>query len=152
MKAAEPRTLTPRKAEVQAVAAVLDEDHDSAEAAGKAALKVAYRLFQERDWWAILTKEFGIMYGPYGSEAEAISKAEKGHSLGLGGELRVVKINSTLGQEMRVAQLDSAGSRSDPLCACGHLKSNHGVPGQKYPGCFSPAKECKCRRFKEEGE
>ena len=152
----QPRTLSLRKNEVQEIEDIHTGDHESANAAAKAVLSAAYKLFQRRDWWVITSKEFGLSYGVYGTESEAVSKAEAGHSLGLGGQLRITKIHSTLGQEAQVSTLDAAAltNNRDPLCECGHRKSNHAVPGQKVrkAGCFAPSKVCKCAKYREQKE
>lgn len=146
---AEPATLTLRKAEVQAVAEVLEQDYETVEDAAKAALRAAYGSFQRRDWYVITSREFGLSYGVYGSENEAVKKAEKGHDLGLGGELFVTRVYSAAAQEEHVVELDHGAEEIDPLCICGHIKSAHDVPGGKA-GCYSPRRQCGCRRFQSQ--
>lgn len=144
---AEPRALTLKKAEVQAVAEALDGDYETVEDAAKAALKAAYGAFQRRDWYVVTSREFGLSYGVYGSENEAVKKAERGHELGLGGELFVTCVHSAAAQEEHVVELDHGAEEIDPLCVCGHIRSAHDVPGQRQTGCHSPRNICGCRKF-----
>ena len=144
---AEPATLTLRKAEVQAVVEALDQDHETVEDAARAALKAAYKALQQRDWYVITSREFGLSYGIYGSENEAVKKAEKGHALGLGGELFVTRVHSAAVQEEHVVELDHGAEEIDPLCICGHIRSAHDIPGQRGGGCSAPRRQCGCRRF-----
>lgn len=72
--------LTPRRDEVAEIAALLDEAHESAEAAAKAVLKLCADLLQDRDLVAlVLTDTAGgsMNIGPFGNEAEAKSFADK---------------------------------------------------------------------------
>ena len=150
---AEPRALSLRKDEIDAVVEVLEQDHETVRDAAKAALKVAYRLMQARDWYVITTRDFGLTYGIYATEAEVIAKAEQGHDLGLGGNLYVTKVNSTLAQEARVKELDAASHKQDRVCKCQHRESEHEGTGR----CLAPvkkigkgngaAKPCSCRRL-----
>lgn len=144
---AEPATLTLRKAEVQAVAEALEGDYETVQDAAKAALRASFRAFQGRDWYVITSRDFGLSYGVYGSENEAVKKAERGAELGLGGELFITRINSTLAQEERVAEQDHSEAGTDPLCYCGHIRSAHDIPGQRGGGCSAPRRLCGCKKF-----
>lgn len=152
----EARTLSLRKDEVESIVEVLEQDHETVQDAARAVLKGVLRLWQGRDWYVITSKEFGLSYGVYGTENEAIAKAEKGHDLGIGGELFITKIHSTLGQEAAVSAMDKAAIKVDRPCSkCNHLQSEHEGTGRcvapartiRTKSGSGPAKPCKCRRY-----
>src|SRR5690606_41314253 len=45
--------ITPRKQEIQDMVTVLEAPHENAQAAAKAAIKQAYNILFDREWWTI---------------------------------------------------------------------------------------------------
>src|SRR5690606_40231142 len=103
--------------------------------------------------YVISTHAYSHTDAIYATEAEVNANAEQGHGLGLGGNLNVTKVNSTLAQEARVKELDAASHKQDRVCKCQHRESEHEGTGR----CLAPvkkigkgngaAKPCSCRRL-----
>lgn len=89
--------LTPRKEEIQAVVEILESDqYDSAQAMAKALIKTVADALWMRDWYVLGSKlradsEFVLPYGPFASEAEAVSVFKK---TAIGGYVQTRKIYS----------------------------------------------------------
>lgn len=72
--------ITPRRDEIAEVTALLDEEHESAEAAARAVIKLCADLLQDRDTVALVLIDAtgaALNIGPMGNEAEAKSFADK---------------------------------------------------------------------------
>lgn len=74
--------LTPRADEYKPVIEILESDeYDNAEKMAKAVVKAVAEMLWMRDWYALTHHfdggTFGVNWGPFASEAEALSLAEK---------------------------------------------------------------------------
>lgn len=142
--------FTPRADEVAAIAAILDQDHASADAAAKAVLKEAAELLTMRDWFAVshtwANQSSGVNVGVFASEADAKGLMDK---LAPGGKAMIVKLHSS-GQIL--AQVDGKkGSKEhcqDVMCA--HPGWSHLASGSTRGACALP--NCKCRAWQAPGK
>ena len=135
--------LTPRKAEVEEMSAVLNAGHEDVNAASKEALKRAASLFGGREWWtvALVGGERAYLMGLYSSQKEA-EKAAKTHSALAGSSVICVPIHTVDTIEARLSGQPMPGD-----CACGHAKHMHSMSGSQYGGCGLSG--CDCDKFKE---
>lgn len=128
--------MIPRKDEIAAVVKQLEADHASADAAARAVIKEFWRVFQQRDTWAIVVPlpEMGsvIMYGPFGDRGEAT----RGIKLlsGIDGKYHIIRL-----RPVGTAEVPQGDSRYCPDCK--HPKFAHGFSVRA--GCV--AKGCLCK-------
>ncbi|MEU5902191.1 hypothetical protein ACIRD2_02535 [Streptomyces sp. NPDC093595] len=140
--------LTPRKEEVEAVKALLeDPDFSSADQMAKAVIKQVADILQMRDWVALVHTwsdgSRGLNWAPFGNEAEAKSFASK---LAIGGTGRLVKLNSP---GVTLANIDGKkgwkGYCQHP--ECGHAPFTHSAASAARGACQIPT--CPCSRFEK---
>lgn len=73
-----------RKAEVEAVVAILEEEHDSARDLAKLLLKTIYKMVEDREWWSVHHRPWPddprpvtFSFGPFATKAEAVKAFQK---------------------------------------------------------------------------
>lgn len=118
--------VTPRKAEVAAVVAVLeDTSFESGADMAKEIIKTVGLLFAERDWYAFAWRDkpvggLSLAWGPLSSPTEVTRMAAK---LAIGGEAQGVKLYSTAAM---LATIEEQGKGSSKTCTtCGHPHGTH---------------------------
>lgn len=136
--------VTPRKDEVKAVVALLEDDgYETADALAKDIIKKVGELFAKRDWYAWVWREnpeaFQLAFGPVSSESEA-NKLMKKVGAGLKGQHMVLHLYST------TALLEAHGSLpTSVFCAeCDHPQHCHETP-RYSPRCW--VKGCYCKKY-----
>lgn len=138
--------ITPRKEEVAAVVALLEDDtFESATHLAKAVIKEVGEILQMRDWialvhtWSDGTR--GLNFAPFASEAEAKTFASK---MAFGGTGRLVKLNSP---GAMLANTDGKkgwkGYCFHP--ECGHAPFTHSIASAARGACHIPT--CPCTKF-----
>lgn len=99
--------MRPRKAEREAMADLLSEDHLDVETLAADALSLAWDSMMRRDWWTVAFHQPGVgttLHGPFESQAQA-SKYVKKDLVASGpepGQARVIRLlngHSTEGSE-----------------------------------------------------
>lgn len=148
--------LTPRKTEVDAVAAILASDtYESERDMAKAVLSASFELLRQRDVWAVAhflgegarPTFFGIE--PTENAARALAS-----SLG-GGKAALVLIHGSAAFQEHVATSEEAWrtSHSATCVNCGHEKwahEKHSFSGRPSPSAevsFPCSNRCKCDKF-----
>lgn len=151
--------LTPRKSEVEAVMAAI-EDKADLESVAKAAIKASFEAMQARVLYVVAT-DAKILYGPYPSETEAYNALAAGRVPGfvdeegirgvrkeggiptLQGKAQVLAMTGPLLQAERQEDLDTnAHQVAEKLCVdCGHSLAAHGMTNKKA-GCYVTG--CRC--------
>ncbi|MFI9205258.1 hypothetical protein [Streptomyces sp. NPDC053048] len=139
--------ITPRKEEIEAIKALLeDPTFESADQMAKVIYKTAAELLQMRDLFALVHTwkdgYRGLNFGPFGSEAEIKTFASK---MAFGGTGRVVKLYSP---GVMLANVDGKkgwkGYCFDP--ECGHAPFTHSIANASRGACHIPT--CPCTKFK----
>ncbi|WP_328742137.1 hypothetical protein OG436_13995 [Streptomyces caniferus] len=139
--------ITPRKEEVAAVVALLeDPTFESADQLAKAIYKTAAELLQMRDLFALVHTwqdgHRGLNFGPFGSEAEMKTFASK---MAFGGTGKVVKLYSP---GVMLANVDGKkgwkGYCFHP--ECGHAPFAHSAASAARGACQIPT--CPCDKFR----
>lgn len=134
--------LTPRKSETEHVAAAIDKEHLTLDAAAKAAIKAVAECLDLRDWYALAAAGDGptILWGIYSSEAEAKKAAASMKTL-LGSQpVRVVPVFSLAGV---LARVDGQPMPDD--CKCGHQAALHQFHQSGRGKCGLSS--CACTKF-----
>ncbi|MEW1959784.1 hypothetical protein [Kineococcus sp. NPDC059986] len=129
-----------RKDEREQVAALLEQDWESADKLSDALLKLSYELLQNREWWVFGARVDGTLVLPYGffsTDKEAVKAAQQ-----IGGPIAgVVKIYPTAKLREKILALSKP---IEPSCPdCGHKFEIHMATGAR-PGCIE--KRCNCER------
>lgn len=141
--------ITPRKDEVAAIVAVLEQPHKNAEEAAKAVLKEAAELLGLRETLYALALGGGrktVNFGPYFSPAEVESVAKQ-----LAGATPEFKIARMGGSGLLAARMEGLpkGKKVKDFCAnCQHAKDLHLVDSGRKARC---ALDCECTLYKEGG-
>ncbi|NUK41833.1 hypothetical protein HRW13_13260 [Streptomyces lunaelactis] len=139
--------LTPRKEEVEAIKALLeDPTFESADQMAKAVYKEAADLIQMRNTLALVHTwadgHRGLNFGPFGSEAEIKTFASK---MAFGGTGRLVQLRSP---GVMLANVDGKkgwkGYCFHP--ECGHAPFTHSAAGAGRGACQLPT--CPCDKFR----
>ncbi|WP_411120574.1 hypothetical protein [Streptomyces sp. x-19] len=140
--------ITPRKEEVEAVKALLeDPDFDSADQMAKALIKEVGEILQMRDWVALVHTwsdgSRGLNWAPFGNESEARAFASK---LSIGGTGRLVKLYAP---GVMLANVDGKkgwkGYCQHP--DCGHAPFTHSAASAARGACQIPT--CPCGKFEK---
>lgn len=141
--------ITPRKAEVEAIAAVLeDETHDSADAMARAVLKTAAELIFDRDLFVVYAAAMpAVAWGPYFTETQARAAwlSEVGPTVANGQGGGIIPVHPF--PDAYVTGLE------DPrdTCACGHPRWRHTTEGSGRGKsrfyCGSRKEGCRCAGF-----
>ncbi|NWF28221.1 hypothetical protein HW130_18435 [Streptomyces sp. PKU-EA00015] len=140
--------LTPRKEEVEAVKALLeDPTFESADQMAKAVIKQVGEILQMRDWVALVHTwkdgSRGLNWAPFGNEAEAKSFANK---LSIGGTCHLVKLYAP---GIMLANVDGKkgwkGWCFHP--ECGHAPFTHSLASAARGACQIPT--CPCGKFQQ---
>ncbi|MEU7643322.1 hypothetical protein [Streptomyces huasconensis] len=138
--------LTPRREEIDAVKALLEDDSfESADQMARAVIKEVAGILQMRDWVALVHTwsdgSRGLNWAPFGNEAEAKSFASK---VAIGGTGRLVRLHSP---GVMLANVTSKkgwkGYCLDPRC--GHAPFTHSTASAARGACQIPT--CPCDRF-----
>lgn len=136
--------LIPRGDEVAEIAAILNDDHESAEACAKEVIKAVAGLLWFRDWWAIYTPDnFG--FGPFASQAEAVAIAtkykgvlvpasDKGHAV-----LKLHGLGGTTEERL------GGGFGFCIVPGCGHPAYTHSMIGTSRGKCILST--CDCAKY-----
>jgi hypothetical protein len=139
--------LTPRKEEVEAVKALLeDPTFESADQMAKALIKEIASILQMRDLIALVHTwadgHRGLNFGPFGSEAEIKTFASK---MAFGGTGRLVQLHSP---GVMLANVDGKkgwkGYCFHP--ECGHAPFTHSAASAGRGACQLPT--CPCGKFR----
>lgn len=132
--------LTPRGPEVKHVVAAIDQEHASATAAAKAAIKAVTEALDFREWFVI--DDGGLLWGLFASEKDA----EKGLALiqsnGVMRDARVLPLRSTARMRAR-----TNGIPLDEDCECGHENYMHQFEASSRGKCGWSS--CDCKKFKK---
>ena len=133
--------ITPRKQEIQDMVTVLEAPHEDAQAAAKAAIKQAYNILFDREWWTIAER------GPDGTAVllgawPTLNAAMKGAAGLTGGQIAVFKIAPPAARYDLLAESDE--DTSSVLCSCGHPAETHSFPNNG-PKCV--VRKCRCRAY-----
>ncbi|MFI9229011.1 hypothetical protein [Streptomyces rimosus] len=140
--------ITPRKEEIDAVKALLeDPDFDSADQMAKALIKEVGEILQMRDWVALVHTwsdgSRGLNWAPFGNAAEAEAFAKKVSVAGTG---RLVKLHSP---GAMLANIDGKkgwkGYCQHP--ECGHAPFTHSAASAARGACQIPT--CPCDKFRK---
>ena len=141
--------ITPRKAEVEAIATVLeDPSHESPEAMARAVLAEAARLVLERDLYVVYADAFpGVGWGPYFTETQAkrawLSDVGPHAGHGRGGGIVPVHPFPEPDPDLRETPRDK--------CACGHQRWRHTTEGtgrgRSRFYCGSKKEGCRCAGY-----
>ncbi|MEU7148451.1 hypothetical protein AB0B15_10485 [Streptomyces sp. NPDC045456] len=140
--------ITPRKEEIDAVKALLeDPGFDSADQMAKALIKEVGEILQMRDWVALVHTwsdgSRGLNWAPFGNAAEAEAFAKK---VSVGGSGRLVKLHSP---GTMLANID--GKRGwKGYCQheqCGHAPFTHSAASAARGACQIPT--CPCDKFRK---
>lgn len=102
--------MNPLKKEVEAVAAALDQPHDSAEAAAKAAIKALDEARTERvTYFAVLRlgPSWFTGFGPYSTKNQAVKAIEKHPAAGMAKGYAVVPTLTEQGLDALIARVDA---------------------------------------------
>ncbi|MCJ0870289.1 hypothetical protein [Streptomyces sp. AP-93] len=139
--------ITPRREEVDAVKAVLeDPDFDNADQMAKALIKEIGSILQMRDWVALVHTwsdgHRGLNFAPFGNESEAKSFASK---MAFGGTGRIVPLHSP-----GVMLANHDGKKWKGYCQhdeCGHAPFAHSAASAARGACQIPT--CPCDGFQK---
>ncbi|MFJ3907500.1 hypothetical protein [Streptomyces vinaceus] len=139
--------ITPRREEVDAVKAVLeDPGFDNADQMAKALIKEVGSILQMRDWVALVHTwsdgHRGLNFAPFGNEAEAKSFASR---MAFGGTGRIVPLHSP---GAMLANHD--GKKWKGYCQhdeCGHAPFTHSAASAARGACQMPT--CPCDGFRK---
>ncbi|MFI0985048.1 hypothetical protein [Streptomyces exfoliatus] len=140
--------LTPRKEEVEAVKALLeDPTFESADQMAKAVIKEVASFLQMRDWTALVHTwadgRRGLNFAPFANESEARAFASK---MAFGGTGRPVRLSSP---GVMLANADGKkgwkGYCLNP--ECGHAPFTHSAATAARGACQIPT--CPCGRFEK---
>ncbi|MEV5136282.1 hypothetical protein AB0K71_15570 [Streptomyces syringium] len=140
--------LTPRKEEIEAVKALLeDPSFESADQMAKALIKEIAEFLQMRDWIALVHTwsdgHRGLNWAPFGNEAEARAFASK---LSIDGTGRLVKLHSP-----GVMLANTVGKKGwKGYCRhhdCGHAPFTHSAASAARGACQIPT--CPCDKFQK---
>ncbi|MEU3050902.1 hypothetical protein ABZ705_31140 [Streptomyces sp. NPDC006984] len=140
--------LTPRREEIDAVKALLEDDSfESADQMARTLIKEVAGILQMRDWIALVHTwkdgSRGLNFAPFGNEAEAKSFATK---LAIGGTGRLVKLHSP---GVMLANIDGKkgwkGYCQHP--ECGHAPFTHSAASAARGTCQIPT--CPCAKFQK---
>lgn len=136
--------LSKRGDEVARIVEILEQDHESADKAGLAVLRVAAEILSHREAWVAVCDVVGgpLMFGPWWSERDAVKAAER-----LPGYRGVARLYPASELEK-----DIDGGGVDSACQeCGHPDIAH-IDRQWFrwrsdkpsePGCMVPGCECR---------
>lgn len=130
--------LTPRRDEVAEVAALLDEQHESAEACAKAVIKLCADLMQDRDLVAAVLSygDHALNLGPFGNEAEAKAFVDK---LAPSAEVRLVPL---MAPGPLAAGMDGKKGSKGHCKSCGFAQWAHELEGNTRGKNVLPATTC----------
>lgn len=136
--------VTPRKDEVKAIVALLEDDGWASDAdLAKAIIKRTAELFAERDWyawvWRAGPESTQFAFGPVSSQVESERLAKK---IGLGGQNMSLHLYSTAAVLQKHGELPPSLYCSNPQC--GHPDHAHEVP-RMNGRCW--IKRCSCKKL-----
>src|SRR5690606_23375678 len=125
---------------------VLEAPHENAQAAAKAAIKQAYNILCDREWWTIAERgpeRTAILLGA----RPTLNASRKGAAELTARQIAVFKIAPPAARYDRLAE--SGEDTSSVLCSCGHPAETHSFPNNG-PKCVG--RKCRCRAYEPTAE